>query len=285
MNSDDTLLSETDSNSYKDPGSVQTFHETNKLGSPFEVALVILLLPSRCAILYVLCCSFVVRKGTGCCGTRRRRRPDGAFFHDSREIRFKMDGTPLQTDADVELVFEPDPELRPTVTFPLFSLPTEIWLHICSLAITSPSPVDITRARHLADQCRLVAQPPLTRVCRALRKELLPVFYQQNEFEARHLVQVACIRNWFPAIGIDNCLAMGTFTFYAKFEAEFWEQKFRETGIEVKIEIADGNVAMDDGSGLRDRPLQRLVIRFLRAVENGKHALTEAWEPGTIMCS
>lgn len=157
-------------------------------------------------------------------------------------------------DEDFEYVFR-YPQAQ---NFRLFDLPTELWLRICELAVTRPSPIDITRARWANHQVQVVKQPAITRTCRVLRHEGLAFFYQNNTFEAHHWGGVACIRQWLLAIGKENLKSMGTFSFHARFEPGFWVQKFEEIGLHVKVELSE------DQSGVKDRRrYQTLLITFL----------------------
>ena len=143
-----------------------------------------------------------------------------------------MDCDFLELDDGFEKVFGLDE--RP---FRLFDLPTELWLRICELAVTRNSPIDPTRARKAKQQTQVVKQPALARVSKVLRHEVLAAFYRNNVFEVSHLNGVACVRDWLVAIGPRNRKNMGILTFYCKFDADFWVDKFAQIGILVAAEV------------------------------------------------
>ena len=147
-----------------------------------------------------------------------------------------MEGDLSSLPEDFELAFTPEPGFICAASFRLFDLPTELWLRVCFYAILKPTRfLDITRARYMVNQCAMVRQPAITKTCRLLRHELLPLYYRHHEFEAKHLSGVACIRNWFAAIGPENCKAMRIFTFYAEYEPQFWIDSFKTVGIDVGV--------------------------------------------------
>ena len=141
-------------------------------------------------------------------------------------------------DNDFEYIFKL-PHERDEFRFRLFDLPPELWLHICGLAVTKSNLINPTHAYKKKQQLQILKQPAITRTCRLLRQECLPVFYYNNEFEAYHWEKVDCIRDWLVAVGPSNRRAMGTLTFHCKFDAEFWTKKFADIGILVKIDVAD----------------------------------------------
>ena len=83
---------------------------------------------------------------------------------------------------------------------PLLALPPEIWSYICKLAVKYDEPINILAimrkpylrctgeeqyrcsAEELKKHRSMLAQPAITRVCRAIRKECLPHFYKTNLF-------------------------------------------------------------------------------------------------------
>ncbi|KAK3627869.1 hypothetical protein LTR56_018985 [Elasticomyces elasticus] len=66
--------------------------------------------------------------------------------------------------------------------FPLFSLPDELWSKICRLAATATDPIVIGDKLGRAHYQQKVSQPPITRVCRAIRNETIAAFYKNNHF-------------------------------------------------------------------------------------------------------
>lgn len=61
----------------------------------------------------------------------------------------------------------------------LSKLPAELRIQIFELALTSPTAYGVGDQRPINRQA---VQPPLTRTCRQIRKEALPVFYECNTF-------------------------------------------------------------------------------------------------------
>lgn len=155
---------------------------------------------------------------------------------------------------EFENVFRAPHELKP---FRLFDLPPELWIKVCEFAVTRSAPLDITRAKQIEHQKEIVRQPPITRVCRLLRQEALPLFYR-NAFEIYHWGRVACTRYWLLAIGDKNLRSMGQLKFHAKFSTDFWTEKFSEIGITVKVEIAE-----DQSNARQTRNFQAMIVSFL----------------------
>lgn len=147
------------------------------------------------------------------------------------------------------------------VPFRLFHLPPELWLRICELAVIKKDPIDMTAARDLHNQVKILAQPALTRTCRLLRREALPVFYQYNTFVAYHICRTACPRQWFVAIGADNLRLMGTFEFYALFSPEFWVKKFEE--MLVKAAVTKEGELVQSRCKNHKKWFTKLVVKFL----------------------
>ena len=136
--------------------------------------------------------------------------------------------------SDFETSFKPSTQI-----FRLFDLPDELWLLILRLSITRPYPIDPTWAAAKPKQALIVAQPAITRTCRLLRTEGLPLYYSLNTFESQHRRHVACTRDWMVAIGQANRKAMGRFWFCCEFESEFWVGQFAMCGIEVRAREAE----------------------------------------------
>nr|OQO20023.1 hypothetical protein B0A51_13843 [Rachicladosporium sp. CCFEE 5018] len=165
-----------------------------------------------------------------------------------------MDDDLAALPKDFEDISVVEPSLQPRLAFRLLDLPPEIWLAIGAYAVLK-SPLNVTLAVTNDLQAKMVAQPAITRTCRLLRKELLPVFYKRNSFSALHFSKVSCIRKWFAAIGQVNCEAMCTFTFMAQYHTEFWVEQFRRMGIYALVSPADD----DTGIGFGDWPHKFLV--------------------------
>ncbi|KAK4508578.1 hypothetical protein PRZ48_002317 [Zasmidium cellare] len=65
----------------------------------------------------------------------------------------------------------------------LLDLPTELRLSIFEFALTSPTPTVTFRLDpYQLDTYTPALQPPLTRVSRQLRAEILPIYYESNAF-------------------------------------------------------------------------------------------------------
>ena len=158
-----------------------------------------------------------------------------------------------------------DPQQRQP--FRLLDLPTELWLHILACSVRRPCAIDPTWKRVKHQQSRIVAQPPITRVCRQLRQEALPLFYHLNRFELHHLHRTACTRDWLVAIGDANRRAMGSLTLHTDLGQEAWVGLFRTCGIVVEVEdIKDGCdeslVASSKVKTKMERWKSSLVVRF-----------------------
>ncbi|KAK0939332.1 hypothetical protein LTR29_009077 [Friedmanniomyces endolithicus] len=170
-----------------------------------------------------------------------------------------MDGALQNLPSDFEHIFHGDHSFQ---TFPLFRLPPEIWLRICELAVTNGKSINITKAPKTPDQVALVRQPPLTRTCRLLRYESLPMFYRNNAFEARHFCEHACPRQWLVAIGREHLRAMGSFSLHTRMSDRFWQGCFERTGLKVKVEVTATEVKGQCPRHLHGK-FQTLTVTFL----------------------
>ena len=141
--------------------------------------------------------------------------------------------------------------------FNLLDLPIELVLRILELSVVVPRPIKPTFARQCEKQAKLVEQPAITRTCRLLRKEGLPLFYRLNVFEAYQRHGTACVRKWLVAIGHANRCFMKIFIFHAQADVEFWKHKFAACGIEVEIDIMDESSDHDQTHGFGE-----LVVTF-----------------------
>ena len=83
----------------------------------------------------------------------------------------------------------------------LLDLPPELWLRICEYAVKKPKPIRVGKEPNPKDQMAVVQQPAITRTCRLLRIEALPMYYTLNTFEMLHCFGVPCPRKWIVAIG------------------------------------------------------------------------------------
>ncbi|KAK5686346.1 hypothetical protein LTS10_002463 [Elasticomyces elasticus] len=64
--------------------------------------------------------------------------------------------------------------------FRLLDLPPELFVHICRYAIPADKKFVISRSNY--NDGSMIMQPAITRVCKLLREELLPIFYTSNTF-------------------------------------------------------------------------------------------------------
>ncbi|KAK6440712.1 hypothetical protein LTR95_003071 [Oleoguttula sp. CCFEE 5521] len=165
-----------------------------------------------------------------------------------------MDDDFAALPQDFESTFTVEPSLQPRLAFRLLDLPPELWLAIGTYAVLK-SPLNVTLAETNKLQAKMVAQPAITRTCRILRNELLPIFYNRNSFAALHLHRVSCIRKWFAAIGQVHCEAMGTFTFLAQYRSEFWVEQFKRVGIYARVSTTEDETTI----GFSDWPHNFLV--------------------------
>ncbi|KAK5747097.1 hypothetical protein LTR17_000229 [Elasticomyces elasticus] len=71
-------------------------------------------------------------------------------------------------------------QLDNVAVFPLFSFPDELWSKICRLAVIATDPIVIGDKLGRARYQQKVSQPPITRVCRAIRSETIAAFYKHH---------------------------------------------------------------------------------------------------------
>ena len=115
----------------------------------------------------------------------------------------------------------------------LLSLPQELQLLIWEYSVISDSPLHVNcpcdssyggwTATYFADReawesgvKQPPAQPALTRVCRSIRANALPIFYKANEFQAGYCYETDAetVRDWLQRIGRENREMMREFYFY-----------------------------------------------------------------------
>ncbi|KAF2491844.1 hypothetical protein BU16DRAFT_595010 [Lophium mytilinum] len=122
---------------------------------------------------------------------------------------------------------------------PLLSLPLELQLSIYELALISPTPLllnlpcnssyrsrsaqeTLDAAAWAAGTLHAPSQPPLTRVCHALRRLTLPIFYGENVFRARYCTrtedELAGPVAWLRAMGPANREMLRWLVFYDRNE-------------------------------------------------------------------
>ncbi|EMC97583.1 hypothetical protein BAUCODRAFT_147644 [Baudoinia panamericana UAMH 10762] len=148
-------------------------------------------------------------------------------------------------------------------TFDLFHLPPELWLRICHFAVLAPGPINLSSHDTSTENALVVQQPAVTRTCRLLRKEALPMFYRLNKFEARWLCHHECPRNWLLAIGRHRLEMMSTLTMYTAQAAEAWRGGFERMGIPVDIKVESHQVWNWCPWHRRKRRVPTLTISFL----------------------
>ncbi|KAI7209592.1 hypothetical protein KC333_g8651 [Hortaea werneckii] len=89
--------------------------------------------------------------------------------------------------------------------FRLLELPPELWTRICTLAILDPADITIKQAAYPKLVCLQTLQPPITRICRALRSECLPLFYKLVNFIILdEYADVEGIVKWLRSLGKKN---------------------------------------------------------------------------------
>ena len=89
--------------------------------------------------------------------------------------------------------------------FRLLDLPVEMWTHICQLAISRPEPIKVFNKLCPRLNAAAVAQPPITRTCKLIRAETLPLFYEKHIFlvhRQNSMPRQLCA--WLLAIGPTN---------------------------------------------------------------------------------
>ena len=136
---------------------------------------------------------------------------------------------------DFEDCFVSEMDILRRTPFRLFDLPPELWIRICELAVVKSRPILIGHQTNLKDMARVARQPNITRTCRALRYEALPLFYALNEWEMTHNYSVPCPRRFLHAIGAKNLHKMGTLLMHSNCDIEFWKDTC-ERGL-VKCEV------------------------------------------------
>lgn len=112
-----------------------------------------------------------------------------------------MDADFALLDDDFEDLLVSDYEIQLRSPFRLFDLPPELWLRIGEFAVIREKPMVLSRNLYGVDQERIVRQPAITKTCRLLRQETLPLFYSLNEFAMIGCGQGPILDRWLVAIG------------------------------------------------------------------------------------
>lgn len=154
-----------------------------------------------------------------------------------------MDSDFTLLPCNFEDVFVSQYELELRSPFRLFDLPPELWTRICSFAVTRDQPMKIGKEKMLKDSAAIVRQPAITRTCRLLRTEALPLFYACNDFEMIHSHGVPCSRQWLSAIGDAGRKGMGSLLMHSNCDASFWKGSFDRAGVESSILFVEDNGA------------------------------------------
>lgn len=102
---------------------------------------------------------------------------------------------------DFEDLFCTPHQIQLRSPFRLLDLPPELWTRVCEFAVTKHDKIRVGKEPKPADQEAVTRQPAITRTCRVLRIEALPMFYALNTFEMLHCFGVPCPRKWIQAIG------------------------------------------------------------------------------------
>ncbi|KAK5126969.1 hypothetical protein LTR85_008327 [Meristemomyces frigidus] len=96
-------------------------------------------------------------------------------------------------------------EGKEATPFRLLDLPPEVWIRICSFAVTNARPILLHEKYFKVHVEHLTRQPNITRVSKQLRAETLPLFYSNNFFVLHlfgHMVPIW--HRWLHAIGRRN---------------------------------------------------------------------------------
>ncbi|KAK3661617.1 hypothetical protein LTR56_000105 [Elasticomyces elasticus] len=147
-----------------------------------------------------------------------------------------------QDDGDVDLNAE-----NP---FRLLDLPDELWSRICRLAIAQAEPIFLPESFWPEEYKEAVCPPPITRVCKIVREEVLDEFYSNTAFHFQICANVDCAwhqrhadnlqgwlrgvkkrRGYWPTVVVE--------TVWTFFPGTYLIGKLNEIGLEVKC-LSDG---------------------------------------------
>ena len=108
----------------------------------------------------------------------------------------------------------------------LLDLPPEIWSHICKLAVLYEEPIMIMAVKgpyrrslggrfcsltELCQQRKMLTQPGIPRVCRAVREECLSTYYSSNFFYGDNYRIDAATKEWLNVIGSKSRIGLRQF--------------------------------------------------------------------------
>lgn len=155
-----------------------------------------------------------------------------------------------------------------TETFPLLSLPSEIWSAICKLAFIEEKAIWLIGKREEGEYQDGVYQPPITRVCRLIRDEALPFFYSLNTFIIRHEgLEMRGLIAWTRAIGFTHLEELAQLHVLSRTTSNFKQYVERLRGVhEVPLQIREAKPSGYHGSKLGPNAVEDGV----RALEDSK---------------
>lgn len=146
-----------------------------------------------------------------------------------------MDGDLSLLPNDFEDCFVSDIDILRRTPFRLLDLPPELWVRICEFAVLKSCPIVIGHQTDMKDMARVALQPSITRTCRVLRHEALPLFYTLNSWEMIHNYSVPCPRRFLHAIGATNLHKM-TLLMHSNCDIEFWKDTCKRWLVECEVE-------------------------------------------------
>lgn len=142
--------------------------------------------------------------------------------HAGRSFHKRMDADFSLLHLSFESMFLSQHEQYLDSPFRLLDLPPELWLKVLDFAVRRPNTIRIGRESKFSDQVARVRQPAVTRTCRLLRREGLPMFYANNKFEMVHSYDVPCPRRWLEVIGKERRRWMRELVIDSRCSVEFW---------------------------------------------------------------
>ncbi|KAK4621254.1 hypothetical protein CLAFUW4_06980 [Fulvia fulva] len=138
-------------------------------------------------------------------------------------------------------------EIVPVKPFRLLDLPDELWAKIGKLALDDIEPLCSEYLDYLVydddDKVQIPQKPAITRTCKALRHELLPLYYEQkidlDLRESRFWLWGSLTRRWLQAIGATNRKAIrGMSLVSSDWDIDYLNKELRlRWGVGLKLEI------------------------------------------------
>ena len=144
-------------------------------------------------------------------------------------------------------------------------LPAELREQIYELIVVEPSGKDLyVGARHwyvwldhsIVGQIDTAKQPPITRVCRQLRREALPLFYAHDTFttmleiDEPWAINTKSTNSWLEAIGPHNARAMKSFTI----RCSWWRTRERMSEARLHRILSENGLSMVAGIARFEHP-------------------------------